>query len=189
MFQSYTFGFNEPTMTWVAYVCHLLALLIYSGLLRVRSSGPLALSRNPMVRANDAAGSGASEEGATHANAADPARVSYLSLLGLIALGLLIAAWLSLTAAFSLRWVASGMCPGLNPYQIVLDLTWVINSVGLLMSIVIARRKAVVAWAIIMLIFCLQSYALWIIPADQKQPVRATPGCSGTTSYLRSGIS
>src|SRR5437660_10177458 len=103
-FDSYTFGFNEPTLASMAYVCYFLAFVFYSGYLMARSSRSLRVARGQTALAGAGAGAGMASGGTvdvsmTYDDDDGRPRVGYSSLLGRIAVGLVVLSWASLTSA------------------------------------------------------------------------------------------
>src|SRR5437870_614318 len=103
-FQSYVFGFNEPTFTSLAYVCYLLAFMSYSAYLMSRSSRALRAPRGRIALAGAGAGGGGTMDVTLPGGEGDLPRVTYSPLLGRISTGLVALAWASLTVAIGMRW-------------------------------------------------------------------------------------
>src|SRR5438045_2060236 len=103
-FSSPSLGFNEPTLTTVAYVCYLLGFLLYTVHVLTRSGRLVGVSRGRMALA--AAGMGSSM-GTVDVDMTDEpesrSRPGLSPLLGNLALGLVILAWASLTTGLILR--------------------------------------------------------------------------------------
>src|SRR5437879_200190 len=100
-FDSYVFGFNEPTLASLAYVCYFLAFVFYSAHLIARSSRSLrAVSGPALVGAGaSAGGAGTVDVGVSYDEGDARPRVGYAPLLGRVAAGLVVLAWVSLTSA------------------------------------------------------------------------------------------
>lgn len=168
-FNTFMYGFNESTLTSLAYVSYLLAFLFYSAYLISRASRTL---RAPGARAALAGAEGGTAAGVTMAadEQARPASV----LLGRIAVSVLGVAWLSLTAALVLRWAEAGHPPYVTLYEITTDLVWGTTTIYLALFEGVLRTRATGAF-VVLLLFCLQSYAVWFIPADLKKSVQLVP--------------
>ncbi len=186
-FQSPTIGFNEPTLTSLAYFCYLLAFLFYSGYLVSRSAQALTFRRSRVALAMAGAGgattapTGAAPAPATadvvpngEPEVEDLSPVSYSRALGTIGFGLVVLAWASLTSALILRWAQAGHPPYVTLYEITTMMVWGTTLVYLVLFEGVLRTRSVGAF-VVLLIFCLQSYALWFIPADLKEPVQLVP--------------
>jgi len=176
-FDSYTFGFNEPTLASLAYVCYFLAFVFYSGYLMARSARSLRVARGQAVLAG--AGAGASSGGSidvtiTSEDDDGRPRVGYSTLLGRIAMGLVVLAWASLTSALILRWIEAGHPPYVTLYEIATMLVWGTTTIYLILFEGILKTRAAGAF-VVLLIFCIQSYALWFIPADLKKTIHLVP--------------
>lgn len=172
-FDSYTFGLNEPTLTSFAYVCYLAAFLFYSGYLMTKSGRALRVSRSQMALAGASGGGGTVDVNISDDLDGRPG-VSYSPLLGRIAVGLVTLAWLSLTVALTLRGLEAGHPPWVTLYEVATMMVWGTTTVYLVLFEVIMKARSVGAFMIV-LIFCLQSYALWFIPADLKQAIPLVP--------------
>ena len=70
-YDSYTFGFNEPTLASLAYVCYFLAFLFYSGYLMARSSRALRVARGQVALVGAGVG-GASVVGSVYWDGTQP---------------------------------------------------------------------------------------------------------------------
>jgi cytochrome c-type biogenesis protein CcsB len=83
-------------------------------------------------------------------------------------------AWASLTCALALRWIEAGHPPYVTLYEISTMLVWGTTTIYLGLFEGALRTRAAGAFVVI-LIFCLQSYALWFIPADLKKTIHLVP--------------
>ncbi len=177
-FDSTALGFNEPTLTTAAYVCYVLAFLCYVVHLLAKSSrvrvaqGQLAL-----------AGSGASTSstvsvvvmGGTAADLLpDSRQARYSLLMGRSASSFTLLAWVSLTLALTFRWVEAGHPPYVTLYEIATMLVWGTTTIYLALLEGVVKTRAVGAF-IVLLILCLETYALLFIPADLKRTVQLVP--------------
>jgi cytochrome c-type biogenesis protein CcsB len=172
-FESSTIGFNEPTLTSVAYICFLLSFLFYTVHLLARSAKAVRVSSGQIALAGAGAGGGTVEmqvddtgEGGSRRRYA-PA----LGRLGLVSVGL---AWLSLTTALGMRWVEAGHPPYVTLYEIATMLVWGTTTVYLLLFEGVLKVRSAGAF-VVLLIFCLQSYALWFIEPALKEHVPLVP--------------
>lgn len=174
-FNEYVMGFNEPTLTSLAYVCYLLAFLLYSGYLMTLSGQPLRSASGHVALAGAGTGGGGGTVDVT-LTGGEPGRasISYSPLLGRAATGLVVLAWLSLTAAIVMRWVEAGHAPLVTLYEIATMMVWGTTTIYLLLFEGALRTRAAGAF-VVLLIFCLQSYAVWFIPAALKQAVPLVP--------------
>ncbi len=171
-FASASLGFNEPTLTSLAYICYLLAFLCYSTHLLTKGSSVVAVSRRGSRLAG--AGAGGGEVDVAISDDAERPPFSTSILFGRAGAGLLFLAWASLTAAIILRWIEIGHYPTVTLYEITTMLVWGTTTISLILFEGALRTHAPGAF-VALLLFCLQSYALWFIPADLKRPVPLVP--------------
>jgi cytochrome c-type biogenesis protein CcsB len=173
-FESYTFGFNESTLTSVAYVCYLLAFVFYCGYLMTRSGRALRARSGQMALAG-AGASGGGSVSVTFAEGEDERPpVRYPAMLGRVGVGFVVLAWLSLTMAIAIRWVEAGHYPAVTLYEIATLMVWGTTTVYLVLLEGVFKTRAAGAF-VVLIIFCLQSYALWFIPADLKNHIQLVP--------------
>jgi cytochrome c-type biogenesis protein CcsB len=176
MFSDLSFGLNEPTLTSVAYFCYLLAFLMYAAYLTIRSSPAL------LVRSRSVALAGASTGGTIDLPGADgnqptkrqPSQVSYAPAMGRFASGLVVIAWAALTGALAIRWLEVGHPPWVTLYEVITMLVWGTTTIYLILFEIALKTRAGGVFCVL-LIFCLQSYALWFIPADLQRPIELVP--------------
>lgn len=179
-FDAPTFGFNEPTLTVVSYVSYVVAFLFFCAHLMTRSGRALYVPKSRMALAGAGAGSGSSGTvdmevtGGGQGSGGGRGGVSYSPALGTLATGFVVLAWLSLTTALGMRWVAAGHPPYVTLYEIATVLVWGMTTIYLVLFEAILRTKAVGAFLMV-IIFCLQSFAVWFIPMDLKRTVELVP--------------
>lgn len=171
-FQDYTFGLNEPTLTSAAYVCYLLAFMLFSGYLVSLSSRSLRVTRSGVAMAG-AGASGGNVGVSLHMGEERPP-VAYSKTLGQLATGLVALAWVLMTFAIAQRWMESGHYPVVTLYEIATMLVWGTTTIYLVLIEAALKARALGAF-VILLIFCIQSYALWFIPGELKQTVHLVP--------------
>ena len=171
-FDSYDPGFNEPTLTIAAYLAYMAAFLMYAGYLMTMNARALR------VRASSGgvvlAGAGSSNTVDVGAQEVDRPRPSYSPIMGKIATGFVVLAWLSLTVALVMRWVSAGHPPWITMYEVLTALVWGTTTIYLVLFEGILKTRAVGAFMVV-LIFALQSYTVWLIPADLKASVPLVP--------------
>lgn len=183
-FQEYTFGFNEPTMASLAYVCYLLAFVFYSGYLMAKSSRSLKVARGTVALA----GAGTIDVSVPYEDDADSRpRVSYSPVLGRVAVAFVVAAWVAMTLAIALRWIESDHYPVVTLYEMTVMLVWGTTTVYLALFEGILKTRAAGAFMMV-LIFCLHSYAIWFIPADLKEPIRLVPALRSYWLFIHVSI-
>jgi|SRR5687768_9327613 len=173
-FEEYVFGLNEATLTSAAYVCYLLAFVFYSAHLISLSSRALRVPKGQMPLAGAASGGGGSVDVNLGSPEASRPGVSYTPVLGRLAVGFVALAWLCMTIAIGQRWVESGHYPVVTLYEIATMLVWGTTTIYLVLIEGILKARSLGAF-VILLIFCLQSYALWFISADLKRTVQLVP--------------
>jgi cytochrome c-type biogenesis protein CcsB len=176
MFESQSLGFNEPTLTSLAYFCYLCAFLLYAGYLTTRSA-PAIIVKSRNVSLAGAGGVGTIEIGSSGSGgttSADRPQVSYSNGLGKAASALVLVAWVSLTAALAMRWLEAGHPPWVTLYEVITTLVWGTTTIYLLLFEGVIKTRAAGVFCVL-LIFCLQSYALWFISADLKRPIELVP--------------
>jgi cytochrome c-type biogenesis protein CcsB len=171
-FDSHVLGFNEPTMTKVAYICYMLAFLMYAGYLMTMNARALRVRTASGGVALAGAGAGGTVE--VGAQAEERPRLSYSPVLGRIASGFVVLAWLSLTSALAMRWVSAGHPPWVTLYEVLTTLTWGTTTIYLVLFEGVLKTRAAGAFSVL-LIFSLQSYAVWVIPADLKESIPLVP--------------
>lgn len=101
-------------------------------------------------------------------------RRSYSPLLGRLGFALVSSAWLSLTGALIVRWINSGHPPYVTLYEICTMLVWGTTTIYLVLFEGVLKARAVGAF-VVLLILCLQSYAIWFIDAELKQTIQLVP--------------
>ncbi|MDQ3929812.1 MAG: c-type cytochrome biogenesis protein CcsB [Chloroflexota bacterium] len=171
-FESATLGFNEPTLTSLAYICYLLAFLSFSAHLLTKAGRTVHVVQGTMALAG--AGVGGNVDVTVTSDGETRRPSAFSPLAGRVAAGLVVAAWLSLTTALVLRWVEIGHYPTVTLYEIVTMLVWGTTTIYLILFEAVLKTRAAGAFVVV-LIFCLQSYALWFIPADLKRPIPLVP--------------
>ncbi|MEA2573149.1 MAG: hypothetical protein QOH93_447 [Chloroflexia bacterium] len=174
-FDAPTLGFNEPTLTVVAYLSYLAAFLFFCAYLMTRSGRALLAPRRQVTLAGAGAGAGGSMDiSLEDSDGGSRPGVSYSPALGRIGTGLVVLAWLSLGTALVLRWVHAGHPPYVTLYEIATDLVFGITTIYLVLFEAVIRTRAVGAF-VVLLIFCLHSYAVWFIPTDLKRTIELVP--------------
>jgi cytochrome c-type biogenesis protein CcsB len=168
-FTSPVFGFNEATLTTLAYACYLLAFLCFTIYLLTRSAAAQATGR--MVLAG-ATGGGTVDVALTQGSAGAK-RSSTSITFGKVATALVAVAWLSLTTALVLRWIGIGHAPYVTLYEICTMLVWGTTTIYLVLFEGVLKTRAAGAF-VTLIIFGLQSYAL-LIPAELKEPIQLVP--------------
>src|SRR5437762_12463133 len=107
-FASPVFGFNEPTLTTVAYVSYLLAFILFAVHILTRSRSQVVMAHSVMafVGAGAAAGGTMDVPMGVPMGELQERRPSGLTsqLFGRVASSLVLLAWVSLTVALALRW-------------------------------------------------------------------------------------
>ena len=175
-FDAPTFGFNEPTLTIVAYLGYLFAFLFFCAHLMTRSGRALLAPRGQVTLAGAGAGAGGGSVDIDIQGQAEGSQrgVSYSPLLGRIGTGLVLFAWLSLATALGLRWAHAGHPPYVTLYEIATMLVFGITTVYLVLFEGVLKTRSVGAF-VVLLIFCLHSYAVWFIPTDLKRTIELVP--------------
>lgn len=173
MFNNSEIGFNEATFTSLTYICYILAFLFYGVHLFTRESRVIRIPAGGMQLAGAGAGGGTMD---VSINSSDKSmgRKKYSPTLGRIGFGLMLVAWASLTTALGIRWVQSGHPPYVTLYEITTMLVWGTTTIYLILFEFVLKVRAAGAF-IVLLILCLQSYALWFIDADLKEHVQLVP--------------
>jgi cytochrome c-type biogenesis protein CcsB len=173
-FDDQTIGFNEPTLTKLAYICYMLAFLMYAGYLMTMNARALRVrSAGSNVALAGASTSGTVDVGAG-GQSGERSGVSYSPMLGRIASAFVVLAWLSLTSALAIRWVNAGHPPWVTLYEVITTLTWGTTTVYLVLFEGVLKTRAAGAFSVL-LIFSLQSYAVWAIPGDLKESIPLVP--------------
>lgn len=177
-FESPSFGFNEPTLTIVAYFSYLVAFLFFCAYLMTRSGRAVIAPKRQVTLAGAGADASGSmdvslDEGDVGSAGRGPG-VSYSPLLGRVGTGLVVFAWLLLGTALALRWIYAGRPPYVTLYEIATVLVFGITTIYLLLFEVVLRTRATGAF-VILLVFCLHSYAIWFIPEDLKRAIALVP--------------
>lgn len=182
-FDTPTFGFNEPTLTAVAYVSYLIAFLFFCGYLMTRAGRPIIVPSRQAPLAGTATGvvqggrggQGKTVDVAMSAEASRPrGGLPYSLVLGRTGTGFVVLAWLSLTAAMGLRWASAGHPPYVTLYEIVTMVVWGVTSLYLVLFELALKTRSLGAF-VALIIFCLHSYAVWFIPSDLKRTVELVP--------------
>jgi cytochrome c-type biogenesis protein CcsB len=171
-FESPVFGFNEPTLTTLAYVCYLLAFLLYTLRLLTGSGQGVAVARGRMALAG--AGTGGTIDIPVSGDHEARPRPGMSQSFGRVALGLVALAWVSLTVALALRWIGIGHPPYVTLYEIATMLVWGTTTVYLVLFEGMLKTRAAGAF-VTLLIFGLHTYALVGIPAELKTPIQLVP--------------
>lgn len=173
-FNGSSFGLNEPTLTQIAYVCFLFAFIFYSVHLLTRSAGSVRVASTGVALAGAGAGGGTVEIATGGGGASQSGRRTVSHLLGRIGFILVLVAWVTLTGALAVRWAASGHPPYVTLYEICTMLVWGTTTIFLILFEGVLKARAAGAF-VVLLIFCLQSYAIWFIDADLKQATQLVP--------------
>jgi cytochrome c-type biogenesis protein CcsB len=172
-FNGASFGLNEPTLTQIAYVSYLLSFLFYAVHLFTRSAGTVRVASSGVMLAG-AGGGGTVEISLGEHDTDRQARRSYSPLLGRMGFVFVLVAWASLTAALAVRWIQSGHPPYVTLYEICTMLVWGTTTIFIVLFEGVLKARAAGAF-VVLLIFCLQSYAIWFIDADLKQSTQLVP--------------
>jgi cytochrome c-type biogenesis protein CcsB len=175
LFPSLQFGFNEWTLTTLTYVAYLLAIFMYALYLMTRSARVVGVARTQVQLAGAGAGGGTATMPMGQAGnnvAASGTRLS--PIFARIASSLTLLAWVSLTTALILRWISIGHAPYVTLYEIATMLVWGTTTIYLLLFEAILKTRSAGAF-VVLLIFCLQSFALLAIPAELKTPIQLVP--------------
>ncbi|MDQ6693767.1 MAG: c-type cytochrome biogenesis protein CcsB [Chloroflexota bacterium] len=165
-------GFNEPTLTTVTFVSYLLAFICYAVHLLAKSSGVAHVARGRMALAG--AGAGGTSDVVFSGGASQGRSGVYAPVLGRLASGLTLLAWVSLTSALILRWVEGGHAPYVTLYEIATMLVWGMTTIYLVLFEGILRTRAAGAF-VVLLVFSLQTYAILFIPSDLKKVIQLVP--------------
>jgi cytochrome c-type biogenesis protein CcsB len=173
-FSSTSFGLNEPTLTQIAYVCYLLSFLLYAVNLFTRSASTVRVAAGAMALAGAGGAGGTMEIAGGSGSELRGASRSYSPRLGRLGFGFVCLAWVTLTGALVLRWISSGHPPYVTLYEICTMLVWGTTTIFIVLFEVILKARAAGAF-VVLLIFCLQSYAIWFIDADLKQATQLVP--------------
>lgn len=175
-FESSTFGFNEPTLTVVAYIAYLAAFLFFCAYLMTRAGRAVIAPQRQVTLAGAGAGAGSGSMDVTMSDG-DEGRgqgLTYSPVLGRIGSGLVVLGWLSLGTALALRWVQAGRPPYVTLYEIATVLVFGITTIYLALFEGVLKTRAPGAF-VILLVFCLHSYAIWFIPEDLKRAIELVP--------------
>jgi cytochrome c-type biogenesis protein CcsB len=177
-FDGATLGLNEPTLTQIAYVCYLLAFIFYAVHLFTRSAGVVRVASSGVAFAGAGAGSGGTMEfamgGGGSGGGEAASRRGFSPLLGRLGFLFVLTAWVTLTGALIVRWVASGHAPYVTLYEICTMLVWGTTTIYLVLFEGIVKARAAGAF-VVLIIFCLQSYAIWFIDPSLKQVTQLVP--------------
>jgi cytochrome c-type biogenesis protein CcsB len=73
-----------------------------------------------------------------------------------------------------MRWLEAGHPPWVTLYEVITALVWGTTTIYLVLFEGVIKTRAAGAFCVL-LIFCLQSYALWFISADLKRPIELVP--------------
>jgi cytochrome c-type biogenesis protein CcsB len=169
-FPSPVFGFNEPTLTTLAYVGYMLAFLLYTVHLITKERPGVAIARTGVALAG--AGVGGT---VTLPLGSETSRSRGLSpVFGRIAFALTVLAWVSLTTALALRWASIGHPPYVTLYEIATMLVWGTTAIYLLLFEVVLKIRAAGAF-VTLLILGIHTYAMIGIPAELKTPIQLVP--------------
>jgi cytochrome c-type biogenesis protein CcsB len=171
MLTDLSFGLNEPTLTSLAYFCYLVAFILYAAYLTMRSPSAVVVRSRGVALAGAGAGG---TIGMTTGSARDEGTVraggSSAPLLGRLATGCVILAWVSLTGALAIRWVESEHAPWVTLYEVLTSMVWGTTTIYLLLFEGVLKTRAAGVFSVLLL-FCIQSYTLWFIPADLQRPI------------------
>ncbi len=173
MFNGTSLGINEPTLTQIAYLCYLLSFLFYAVHLFTRSASTVRVASGGVALAGAGAGSGGTYDVSMGGEGASSRR-SLSPLLGRLGFILVATAWVSLTGALIVRWINSGHPPYVTLYEICTMLVWGTTTIFLILFEGVLKARAAGAF-VVLLIFCLQSYAIWFIDAELKQTTQLVP--------------
>ena len=170
-FESASFGLNEPTLTSAAYVFYLLSFLFYAVHLLTRAGQGVRFASGSAAVAGAGGTMTVQMPVLVDGGEAKGRRSAILGTMGAVFVGL---AWLSLTGALALRWVEAGRPPYVTLYEICTMLVWGTTTIYIVLFELVLKARAVGAF-VVLLVFCLQSYAVWFIDADLKQAVQLVP--------------
>jgi cytochrome c-type biogenesis protein CcsB len=173
-FEQSTIGFNEATLTSLAYICYLAAFIFYAVHLFTRSARAVAVPSGQVSMAG--AGVGTMDVTISGGGRSESilSRKQYSPLLGWVGFALVLVAWISLTTALGMRWAESGHPPYVTLYEISTMLVWGTTTIYLILFEGVLKVRAAGAF-VVLLIFCLQSFALWFVDASLKQSVPLVP--------------
>jgi len=171
-FTSPVFGFNEATLTTLAYASYLLAFVCFAIYLLTRSSAAVQAGAGRMALAGATPGGTADVSMAAGSADVGNAR-STAATFGKVATALVAVAWVSLTAALIVRWVGIGHAPYVTLYEICTMLVWGTTTIYLVLFEGVLKTRSAGAF-VTLIIFGLQSYAL-LIPAELKEPIQLVP--------------
>lgn len=175
MFTGTSFGLNEATLTQLAYVCYLLSFLFYAVHLFTRSAATVRVTTGGAALAGAGAGSGGTYDVTMDGTGSfEAGKRTYSPLLGRIGFLLVATAWVSLTGALIIRWINSGHPPYVTLYEICTMLVWGTTTIYLILFEGVLKARSAGAF-VVLLIFCLQSYAIWFIDAELKQTIQLVP--------------
>jgi cytochrome c-type biogenesis protein CcsB len=175
MLTDLSFGLNEPTLTSLAYFSYLVAFLLYATYLTLRSPSAVAVrSRGVALAGASSAGTVEVGSGGTPSERAGRLNGSSAPLFGRLATGFVILAWVSMTGALAIRWVEAGRPPWVTLYEVLTSMVWGTTTIYLLLFEGVLKTKAAGVFSVLIL-FCIQSYTLWFIPADLQRPIELVP--------------
>jgi cytochrome c-type biogenesis protein CcsB len=96
-------------------------------------------------------------------------------------------AWFALTSALALRTVASGQPPWVTLYEVATVMVWGVTTIYLVLFEGVLKTRAIGAF-MVLLIFCMHSYAVWFIAADLKQVLPLVPALRSYWLVVHVGI-
>ena len=170
-FESASVGLNEPTLTSAAYIFFLLSFIFYAVYVLNRAGQGVRFASSQAA----AAGIGGTVTVQVPVSIEDSGgRTRRAGRLGQLGAAFVVLAWLSLTAALALRWVEVGHPPYVTLYEICTMLVWGTTTIYIVLFELMLKARAAGAF-VVLLIFCLQSFALWFIDAGLKEPVPLVP--------------
>ncbi len=172
-FTSAVFGFNEPTLTTLTYICYVLACICYGAHLLTKSGRAVAVTRGELALAGAGAGGGTVEVSMSDGERSRSGS-SFSLMLGRAGSGLTALAWISLTTALVIRTIHSGHAPYVTLYEINTMLVWGMTTIYLLLFEIILKTRAVGAFALL-IIASLQTYAVLWIPDGLKTSIQLVP--------------
>lgn len=172
-FQDVTIGFNEATLTSLSYIAYLLAFLFYGVHLFTREARAASVTSGGAALAGASAGGGTVDVSLYSSGTASDRR-KYSVVLGRIGLGMVLLAWVSLTIALGMRWIEAGHPPFVTLYEITTMIVWGTTTIFLILFEGVLKARPAGAF-VVLLILCLQSYALWFIDASLKEVVPLVP--------------
>lgn len=167
------FGLTEAGFTVLAYGGYLISFLLYSAFLMSRSGRALRVPRQQLALAG-AMGGGTVDITETQGNSGNRPPVGYSPLLGRAATAFVLLSWLALICAIGLRWIAAGHYPVVTLYEVTTMLVWGTTTIYLVLFEGVLKTRIAGAF-VVLLIFCLHSYAVWFIPVELKRIIQLVP--------------